>query len=545
MAAFQTGITVGQYAGPGAGSNVITRTANGTLYTAVGPTGNGSLTDNPVTVYKSIDYGHNWTVDKVFTQDRSMGNSHWRIAIVVDGNNKLHLAWGSWIGTAPSRHGYLSYATKPSGSSWSGITDIADYVGYTDPNAVYGMVFDSSNQPHILYFVDQYPDTPNFCLRHHWKDDSWHSETVYGGANWQDSATLIVDPSDTLYELYEPGDHYAKKPSGGSWSTAAISDFTPSQFCSDKDGNLHFCSITQYRKLSNVGTWGTLETFASVNIAKINISVTSDGIVHIVGFYGTNHQLRYYERSTGGTWSYTNLSEYATSVPTAGLLHAIFPSNPYYCLLQSGYALISKLSDYTISYLASGEIPGTVIVYPSDAITRVTGLHHIYNPGMYRLGIQLGDVSNTIEIVERAARKKIEEIPEPYPDVVPWPKPVPPRIPEPFPDVVPWPEETKPPTIEEIRAGREAGKKWTPIYGGGLVGGLGTLPGLADYRKKKLAEEQAAKAAKAAQPSLWSKMTPWKEEKGETFVSAIKKIFKKPPKPPKPPDSYSPYFEGF
>ena len=526
MAAFQTNVAVGRLVGPGRSANVITRTSDGTLYTA---------TNNPVAVYKSIDYGHNWIVDETFTQDRSIGNSQWRMAIAVDGNNKLHLAWGCWDRPVTYDVGYLCYATKASGGTWSGVTDIATYSPsntVSGENAVYGMVIDSLNQPHILYLVRQSPDIPEYYLTHYWKDSSWNSEAIYGGG-WQDAASLVIDPSNTLYELYEPGDYYAKKPFGGSWSTHAVSGFTPNQFCADEDGNLHFCSLTQYKKLSSAGTWGTLETFASVDIIHSSISVTRDGIVHIVGFYASTYKLYHYERSTDGTWSYTDLATYSSVVPTAGLLHAIFPSNPYCCLLRSGYAFMSKLGDYSISYLAYGEIPATAIIYPSDAITRVTGLHHIYNPGMYRLGIQLGDVSNTIEIVERAARKKIEEIPKPA-------IPEPPR--PPTPSVWPGGRERfeEPPTPGVWPGGRERfmeeePKPPTPLHRGGLVGGLESLGagfvgmggGLEAYRQKKLAEEQAAKAAKAAQPpaSLWSKMTPWKEEKGETFISSLKGLF--------------------
>ena len=127
MATIHTTIVVNRYMGAGSGANVIARTSNGTLYMAAAPVGNSVISDNPITVYKSVDYGHNWTVDKIFSQARTMGNSWWRVAIAVDGNDKLHLAWGSWARPVTYDVGYLSYASKPSGGTWSGITDIASY----------------------------------------------------------------------------------------------------------------------------------------------------------------------------------------------------------------------------------------------------------------------------------------------------------------------------------------------------------------------------------------------------------------------------------
>lgn len=41
--------------------------------------------------------------------------------------------------------------------------------------------------------------------------------------------------------------------------------------------------------------------------------------------------------------------------------------------------------------------------YPSDALTRVTGIRHVYRPGFYRLEANLGETSNTIEV----ARSKV------------------------------------------------------------------------------------------------------------------------------------------
>ena len=48
-----------QYASPGKGANVVTRTSGGTLYTAIAGAGISTLADCPITVYKSTDSGYN------------------------------------------------------------------------------------------------------------------------------------------------------------------------------------------------------------------------------------------------------------------------------------------------------------------------------------------------------------------------------------------------------------------------------------------------------------------------------------------------------
>jgi len=153
-------------------------------------------------------------------------------------------------------------------------------------------------------------------------------------------------------------------------------------------------------------------------------------------------------------------------------------------------------------------------VYPidGDSLTRVTGIRHIYRPGLFRMQVSLGDVSNTVEIAEHKVRKELE-IPEqqtPEPKVPPeWPEPAPPA-----PKPVPKPE--------------------PPSYWG--VGPVSEIPGIGEYREKALRREQEPEyeqipglppsmRREVEKPSLWSRITPWKEESGETFGSEIAERF--------------------
>ena len=46
--------------------------------------------------------------------------------------------------------------------------------------------------------------------------------------------------------------------------------------------------------------------------------------------------------------------------------------------------------------------------YPSDSLTRVTGIRHIYRPGSYRLEANLGEVSTTVEVVRYTFAREAE-----------------------------------------------------------------------------------------------------------------------------------------
>jgi hypothetical protein len=93
---------------------------------------------------------------------------------------------------------------------------------------------------------------------------------------------------------------------------------------------------------------------------------------------------------------------------------------------------------------------------------RVTGIRHIYKPGTYRMQVMIGDVSNTIEIAEHMVRKELEQ-----------------------------PEQQTPKA----------------------------LPTLTKHHVPHTFEGKAFPEPKP--PSLWSKLTPWKEEAGETFGSEV------------------------
>lgn len=409
--------TILQYEGIGPSPNFVTRTSDGILYAAKGAYGNAHLWLYPIAVYKSTDNGFTWTKDVEFIQSRYAGNSLYRAAIVVDGNDKVHLAWGSWKRNTWDI-AYLCYATKPSGGSWSGVTDIATYTFPSyggGANSVYSMVIDGLNQVHILYLVSQ----PPYYFEHHWYDGSWHKETVFGGG-FNDFAMLVVDPDNTIYQLYDPGDHYAKKALGGSWTNNAIPDIIAKRFCCDKDGNLHFCNGYQYRRHKSNGEWDALEEFepSSWPIVSYSISVSQDGVVHIVGYdlnaYPAADYQRHHQRSVAGVWSWESVctTSYVGGGPGTSLLHAISPvyGSYYPCLLTTGYAFVFLTGWYWYRFAADPEIPSPPSIpiattEPATELSAVSAAPNgslVYDTGEacdcgfeYGLDITYGTVSST------------------------------------------------------------------------------------------------------------------------------------------------------
>jgi len=113
--------------------------------------------------------------------------------------------------------------------------------------------------------------------------------------------------------------------------------------------------------------------------------------------------------------------------------------------------------------------------YPSDSMARVSSIRHIFRPGFYRMQVGLGDIGLDIDVAEATVRKALDTAKEV--DIKPWELPFPELPPkEPLPTIKPW-----------------------------------ELP----------FPEADISVPKPPEPSLWQKLTPWKEEKGETFGSEI------------------------
>lgn len=155
----------------------------------------------------------------------------------------------------------------------------------------------------------------------------------------------------------------------------------------------------------------------------------------------------------------------------------------------------------------------------SAAITRVTGIRHIYRPGSFRLEANLGGITNTGDVVKHAvilppapsATKEEAAATEPARTV---------ELPE--------------KTAQELAKALEDEGLSGPIITGPLMPGIVTgvtKDWFSEYldklKARKQAEENARQYMQMAgiytppKPSLWQRITPWKEEEGETFGSEL------------------------
>lgn len=55
----------------------------------------------------------------------------------------------------------------------------------------------------------------------------------------------------------------------------------------------------------------------------------------------------------------------------------------------------------------------TASVYPSDAMARVSSIHKVFKPGLYRMEVALGDLGFDWDVAEAAMRKVVAEVAEP------------------------------------------------------------------------------------------------------------------------------------
>jgi len=156
-------------------------------------------------------------------------------------------------------------------------------------------------------------------------------------------------------------------------------------------------------------------------------------------------------------------------------------------------------------------IPEYSIDYPSHDLTRVTGIRHICRPGSYRLEATLGDVSTSVELPQRDVR-----IPSvtPTKEVKPE-KAVPLKLPE--------------KTVSElVEALVEEGASADVTAQQRLEIRAGILEDVKPLSQEDLERIRRTIGYEAPpEPSLWQKLTPWKEEKGETFGTAFTSTFRR------------------
>ena len=99
------------------------------------------------------------------------------------------------------------------------------------------------------------------------------------------------------------------------------------------------------------------------------------------------------------------------SVNSAGAIGAVIDTeefDTFSCVKPSFVLVPSSSGIYAIAYNRANPYPGFLktisvavpTIGPTDALARVTGIRHIYRPGVLKMEVRLGDVQNDIEIVD-------------------------------------------------------------------------------------------------------------------------------------------------
>jgi len=138
--------------------------------------------------------------------------------------------------------------------------------------------------------------------------------------------------------------------------------------------------------------------------------------------------------------------------------------------------------------------------YPIETIVRVSSIRHICRPGFNRMQVGLGDLGFDIDMAETTLRKALDTTTEAERGKVPVD------------------EDRLERVIEEERRLRELGAEpYRRKYTGMQI----PPPEFEDIRQFPGPPKPAPPkpAPPPAPPTLWQRVTPWKEERGETFLS--------------------------
>jgi len=178
----------------------------------------------------------------------------------------------------------------------------------------------------------------------------------------------------------------------------------------------------------------------------------------------------------------------------------------YYFRAKAVHPVIGTVYGSTLSFTTTG------VSYPVDAITRVTNLVHRYNraTGLYVLEISLGEVTDDfglpfIELGSPRATAEKDEDDKTKRTISRAEKTIDERIDR---EIAEWNELRK--LEAEAYARVYPGPQWYGPMGPPTTKRI-------DYPL----QEFLPKAPEPFEPTLWSKITPWKEEAGETFPSAL------------------------
>jgi len=140
-------------------------------------------------------------------------------------------------------------------------------------------------------------------------------------------------------------------------------------------------------------------------------------------------------------------------------------------------------------------------LYPSDTMARVSSIRHICRPGFYRMQVGLGDLGFDIDVAEATVRKALDTAEEPPT------APIPPYEPGPYGKPTP----TEPTAMEKLAdAARRQREQQEDLF-----------PASA-----RVTAPQPPLPRVRTEPSIWQRLTPWKEEAGETFGSQLLKSAK-------------------
>lgn len=270
------------------------------------------------------------------------------------------------------------------------------------------------------------------------------------------------------------------------------------------------------------------------------------GTLHASGVYyitrDTDYYLKVVRDESVGTYGTLYLYIYSNSARTTLLATLSVTLNTSKKDFRYIYALQSAdtnqvsvtHSGYTEDLTLINAPAGYIASYPTEAITRVTNLIHRYNrkEGDYSLELALGEVTSdfglpewlsrpqastpeqekkevakspevkeTIQkVIEEEIRKATVTPPEPSEAGIAGPG-VTPRVGfDPGKVTTPPPWEVFPEPGAPLP--EEPARRAPATLGGAIVGGISGIPGIEEYRAKKLAEEQAAKAATVAKKKI-------------------------------------------
>jgi len=429
--------------------HTIARTQSGVLWTCY------LSTDDDLIVAWSTT-GETWNTSLTRVTGSGVAD-YFAPCIAVDSAGRIYVAYQKIRSSYDTKNGDVCISRRNTVGSWTEWDIEVEASMWTTGGL--SLAVDSDDNLHIVYCSEALDESAGPT----WIRNIRYAKSTNQGETWGSQAWLTdtyleaydpeiaISPTNTLHVVWlsfidAPGHPeqvwYAEYTT--SWqSPVQLSDDDTAKYetpniCIDDSSNIHAAwssygnsgapnDYVGYKKRTS-GTWGDIEYIQQDSEGYCFLTIDQAGIPYIVIEKYSNSDL-YYSARVAGTWQEPTLI-LAGTVRLHGGMYAHWPKSGSIHVSSpiTGFVALYIISTDNLYMTSGGGSSFTQTLYPTDAITRLTGYKHSYRRGgQYRTQHFLGGLATFENMGDILGNERKTRPPGDYngKPVYPYPEPPP------------------------------------------------------------------------------------------------------------------------